>query len=681
MILLTSSDTVLQQCGLDAYLFLRFLGGASIFFALASVVVCPILLPWNAVLNSEGKRVGLSRLQWAGVGAGPGYRWVNTLVTLFMAAAFCGVVNREMRETIRLRELEQWFPANRNQLLVLLRRETSQTSRRWWDNYDHRKVKPAVLFGEHQKVLSTAINEQTSARDRLEEALTRFISQSISSINKKVDVEEICAKEYISAWLDHSCPRQSSSSASLWGWIRAIFWKLSKGQEIDDAVQKLAQATLKVQQVRESPLESPSASSIALQFPDPLSAALAHQTLDCHDLLSTTTPCVVHRDDVDWRQISVGGVERRVRLWVTRLVLGIAIIGWTVPVALSGSMAQLSALSPYVVTLSWLDQLPSVVISILQGCLPPLATSIVILLFVPLLRFILSQRRCVTQQEIELAAQRYHFAFVFVHLFLTVSVASGLTASLYQIIINPNATLTLLADNLPKASNFFLSDVPLRAFSFAGVTYSQVNTLLLNHFPNPRHTITPRQWYARQHSRDIRQWGTLVSMHTLLADIGKFIPTYKGESFSRHCLISSSVDLRADCPPYSSHRCPSIRVVLAGLSLSLSLCRARRGPLSRANTSSNAVAHVLGFLHAASLYHRLIRTFRFGGSFHVDFGPSRTPCSGPFGDRLVPSPLEGLLLLAIEICDTPTSEYGEHRVTGRKDGGVGQRQPRRIPTR
>jgi hypothetical protein len=94
------------------------------------------------------------------------------------------------------------------------------------------------------------------------------------------------------------------------------------------------------------------------------------------------------------------------------------------------------------------------------------------LAFPYLLRFVVASQKVATRSAIEFLVQNYYFAFLFLHLFLNVSISSGLTAVVYQLVSNVRSISTLLAQNLPKASNYFLSYLLLQSFFVGAITLS-----------------------------------------------------------------------------------------------------------------------------------------------------------------------------------------------------------------
>jgi hypothetical protein len=97
--------------------------------------------------------------------------------------------------------------------------------------------------------------------------------------------------------------------------------------------------------------------------------------------------------------------------------------------------------------------------------------------------------------------------------------SSGLIASLPLIANNPGSTVTILAKNLPDASNFFLTYVITQGLSGAGGSFAQVVTLLLYYVFLFVLASTPRKVFnitGRMHNVS---WGTLFPNLTLISVI------------------------------------------------------------------------------------------------------------------------------------------------------------------
>lgn len=85
---------------------------------------------------------------------------------------------------------------------------------------------------------------------------------------------------------------------------------------------------------------------------------------------------------------------------------------------------------------------------------------------------------------------------------------------------NPTAAASILAENLPKASNFFFSYLVLQAFAQSGGALMQIGSLVVHYLLAPLVDTTARQKWQRQVALPEMKWGTFFPIYTNLACIG-----------------------------------------------------------------------------------------------------------------------------------------------------------------
>jgi hypothetical protein len=80
-----------------------------------------------------------------------------------------------------------------------------------------------------------------------------------------------------------------------------------------------------------------------------------------------------------------------------------------------------------------------------------------------------------------LYCQAWYFGFQIVQVFLVVTLASAATSTVTAIIDDPSSAMTLLSNNLPKASNFYISYFLLQGLYTSAWTILQAVSLALSH--------------------------------------------------------------------------------------------------------------------------------------------------------------------------------------------------------
>lgn len=84
-----------------------------------------------------------------------------------------------------------------------------------------------------------------------------------------------------------------------------------------------------------------------------------------------------------------------------------------------------------------------------------------------------------SKQNVEYFTQQAYFAFQVIQVFLVTTLSSAATSTVTEIVKEPTKAMDLLASNLPKASNFFMSYVILQGLSISSGALLQIVPLIL----------------------------------------------------------------------------------------------------------------------------------------------------------------------------------------------------------
>ena len=104
------------------------------------------------------------------------------------------------------------------------------------------------------------------------------------------------------------------------------------------------------------------------------------------------------------------------------------------------------------------------------------------------------------------------------------TISSGAAAAVIQIINQPNKVTSLLAEDLPKASNFYVSYFILQGLGVASEALAQVFDIAIFTVLSRLLDRTPRQMYKRFTELSGLGWGTEFPVYTLFTVIGKTAP-------------------------------------------------------------------------------------------------------------------------------------------------------------
>jgi hypothetical protein len=271
----------------------------------------------------------------------------------------------------------------------------------------------------------------------------------------------------------------------------------------------------------------PLMNSAFIQFNHQVAAHMACQSLSHHIPQQMNPRTVeVNPNEVIWDNLTMPWWSRYVRMLVIVAIIITMIVLWSPLVAFTGGLSKISTLTDSVPWLTWIEKLPEWLISFIQGVLPPLILAILFAVLPIILRFLAETTGTTTMGERELLVQNFYFAFVFVQLFLVVSISSGITGTLDTILGDPsqagNTIVNIpqtLAEQLPKSADYFFSYMILQAFSISSGTLLQIAAVALLLFSRFLDT-TPRQKVSRVLSRPGITWGNMIPVYTNFGAIG-----------------------------------------------------------------------------------------------------------------------------------------------------------------
>jgi hypothetical protein len=264
----------------------------------------------------------------------------------------------------------------------------------------------------------------------------------------------------------------------------------------------------------------PLMNSAFIQFNHQVAAHMACQSVSHHIPRQMAPRTVeVNPNYVLWDNLSMKWWERYLRMTgIILLIVGL-IIFWGVPVAFTGTLSQIKTLTDQLHWLAWINDLPIWLVSFIQGVLPPLFLAILFAVLPILLRFLAGLTGTTTAGERELLVQNFYFGFVFVQLFLVVSISTGITSTISSIVNNPIGVPQILAEKLPKSANYFFSYMILQALSISSGTLLQIGAVIVIVFLRFMDT-TPREKVSRVLSRPGINWGTMIPVYTNFGAIG-----------------------------------------------------------------------------------------------------------------------------------------------------------------
>lgn len=309
-----------------------------------------------------------------------------------------------------------------------------------------------------------------------------------------------------------------------WQWMFSIPLIGKKVDTIYHCRKEVARLNLEIEEDQANPERFPLMNSAFIQFNHQVAAHMACQSVS-HHLPKQMAPRLVEIDpqDVIWDNMSIPWWQGYFRTTGVLTIIVAMIVLWAIPVAFTSALSQLSTLAQTLTFLRFLLNAPTWFISALQGVLPALFLAILMAVLPLLLRFLAKIQGLQSGMLVELSVQRYYFFFLFVQIFLVVSVAAAASTLIDLFKTGPSSITSvpsLLAQNVPRASNYFFSYMLLQALSVSAGALVQVGSLISWFILAPILDSTARSKFRRQTALNEVRWGTFFPVYTNLACIG-----------------------------------------------------------------------------------------------------------------------------------------------------------------
>ncbi|KAJ5397902.1 hypothetical protein N7509_006015 [Penicillium cosmopolitanum] len=523
---------VLQHHSMDAYLLLRFLKLASTIMFVGCCITWPILFPVNA--TGGGGKQQLDILSFSNVASNSyGRYFAHALLAWIFVGFIFFLITREHIFYINLRQAYSFSPAYANRIssrTVLF----SAVSQNYLNTdkiramFGIEKVKN-VWIATDTKELEEMVKDRDAAAMKLEGAETKLIMMANKARNKALkksgSAEEGSEENTDLGQFDD----ESGSVAARWVQAKdrpthrlkmligkkvdTINWARSEIERLSPEIEEL--------QAKHRAGDAKLVSSVFVEFYQQADAQSAFQSV-AHNLPLHMAPRYIGLDptQVIWANLRIKWWERIIRHTVTIAFIVALIIFWAIPTAVVGAISNINSLTDMVPFLKFILNCPPVILGVITGLLPSILMAVLMALVPIIMRLCAKWGGDPSLASIELTTQNFFFAFQVVQVFLVVTLASAATSVVTQIIKNPSDAASLLANNIPKASNFYISYIILQGLSFSAGALLQIAGLIIGKLLGKFLDNTPRKMYKRWSSLAGLGWGTVYPIFTLLTVIG-----------------------------------------------------------------------------------------------------------------------------------------------------------------
>ncbi|KAL8803611.1 MAG: hypothetical protein Q9223_005322 [Gallowayella weberi] len=260
--------------------------------------------------------------------------------------------------------------------------------------------------------------------------------------------------------------------------------------------------------------------SVFIEFFHQSEAQSAFQSLSHHQALHMAPRYIgVSPDEVIWTNLKLRWPARVIRNILTvSFVIGL-IVFWSIPVGFVGILSNIQSLITLAPWLNWLNKIPPTIFGVVQGLLPAVLLAVLMALLPVVLRLMAKLGGAPTLSAVELHTQNSYFGFQIVQVFLITTLSSAASASVTGILCHPTDAPNLLATNIPKASNFYISYFVLQGLTISSGALLGIAGLILFRLLGAVLDTTPRKMYKRWSTLSALGWGTVFPVYTNLTVI------------------------------------------------------------------------------------------------------------------------------------------------------------------
>ncbi|KAI0542927.1 hypothetical protein GGR58DRAFT_2655 [Xylaria digitata] len=285
---------------------------------------------------------------------------------------------------------------------------------------------------------------------------------------------------------------------------------------------ELARLNHEIEEDQENPERYPLMRSAFIQFNHQVAAHMACQCV-IHHVPKQMAPRIVEisPNDVIWDNMAISWWSGWLRTAIAVAIVVGMIILWAFPVAFTGSISQLDSLINTFPWLGFLSRNPTVwkAATAVTGVLPAVLLALLLWLVPVFMDFLAGFKGAKTGTQKAEAVQQFYFAFLFVQVFLIVSLASGATTILEGVLNNPTSITDTLASKLPSAANYFFSYMILQALSASSGTLLQIGALANWYIIARIFNKTARNKWTTNTTLPSVKWGQVFPVYTNFACI------------------------------------------------------------------------------------------------------------------------------------------------------------------
>ncbi|SCV00598.1 LAME_0G10792g1_1 [Lachancea meyersii CBS 8951] len=553
---------IIQHAGLDGYLFLRYIAVFGSLSLIGCAILLPILLPVNATNGNNNK--GFELLAFANV-KNKNRFYAHVFLSWIFFGLVLYIIYRELYYYVSLRHAVQTSPfydgliSSKTVIVTDLStdlRNESEIQRRF-ENCSR------VVFSHDNSKLQKLVAERSKLASKYEGAMNKVIQKSLkirSKAEKKGKLDELIGNKPEDD-LQTYIPLKKRPTFRL-GKIPLPFIGGKKVDTLEYCSKRIGELNDEIEQEQRSWDTRDKVGACFMEFKGQYDAQRAFQSVKYILDKGSYDKCLIGTapEEIAWNTLGMSKSVRRSKRSVANTVLTLMIIFWAIPVAFVGFVSNINFLISKLHFLKFIENLPAVLLGLITSILPTVLLAVLMSLVPIFIRKLGAMSGSSSLQEQELYLQAWYYAFLVVQVFIVVTLSSAASSVISKIISNPSDAMTLLAQNLPKSSNFYIAYFLLLGLTFPSGALLQIVALLLSKVLGRLLDSTPRQKWNRYNTLKKPSWGVMFPSiefmvcificYSLIAPILLIFSTvalalfYLAYTYNLHYVLGFSFDMK-----------------------------------------------------------------------------------------------------------------------------------------
>ncbi|GAB5037224.1 early-responsive to dehydration 4 [Nannochloropsis oceanica] len=469
-----SEHTLIGSIGADAFLFLRFLRLGYWVSLAASILGLLILLPVNTV---GGNHLGqLERLSLSNVADGSSLLWIPFVMTYFLVAFVLYLLHIEYTMYVELRQRYLRCSTAQN-YSILLRDIPKATSSHMLKTY------LTNLLGDDVAAIHCLNHHRRIRHERLvkrkDEAVVRLVR----------------AKRELESSGTQKRPTHRDNCRLLGAplrWLPAWGPKIDTIDALKNEIGQCNRLLILIRDEDEIPTSVESPVHACIVTVELVRVATAFKTIPFQPHIEYfTVKEAPAPEQVLWRHLASPRWARSLRSILVWIVIGVAILSYTIPVAFASTLSNLTALSS-MSAFHWLRPLVNAspaLTALIQGFLPPLLVAFLLSLVPACMKSLTRMQHLPSDVECENSAIHKIFLFGLLDIFLAYTIAGSILGKIQQFLDladHPSEILSLFATTLPAQSTFFMTYIAFGALNVLPAELLRLGSLVV--------TTIKRKW-------------------------------------------------------------------------------------------------------------------------------------------------------------------------------------------